>query len=130
MYRWVEHTSELELAIEAPTEAGVVEDAVAAFGELLGGEDPGEPAAADVDVTGGDRATLLAGLLEELVYLNETRGLVPRRPTGLDLGEGRLRTRVEGERGGPTHLVKAVTYHRLAFEPSDGGWRATVVLDV
>jgi SHS2 domain-containing protein len=33
-------------------------------------------------------------------------------------------------RGRARYLVKAVTYHGLACEPQDGGWRATVVFDV
>jgi len=37
---------------------------------------------------------------------------------------------VVGHRGTPPHLIKAVTLHRLVFEPDDGGWRARVVLDV
>jgi hypothetical protein len=39
--------------------------------------------------------------------------------------------RVGGYRADPPHLVKAVTYHRLAFAPAAaGGYEATVVLDV
>jgi SHS2 domain-containing protein len=68
-YRWVEHTGELELAIDAPTERAVFEDGFEAMRELLA---------------------------------------------------------VEPREASP----KGATYHRLAFEPADGGWRATVVLDV
>src|SRR5204863_7944882 len=40
LYRWVEHTSEVELEIEAASEGEVLADAVAAIAELLavGGE--------------------------------------------------------------------------------------------
>ena len=48
----------------------------------------------------------------------------------LSIGEKRLSARLEGYRGEPPHLVKGVTYHRLALEPTGTGWRATVVLDV
>ena len=34
-YRWVEHTGELELKIEAATEEGVFSDALTAIAELL-----------------------------------------------------------------------------------------------
>jgi len=37
---------------------------------------------------------------------------------------------VKGFTGRPPHLVKGVTYHRLALERSGESWRATVVLDV
>jgi SHS2 domain-containing protein len=41
-----------------------------------------------------------------------------------------MQGRVGGRRGEPPHRVKAVTYHRLAFERRGAGWTATVVLDV
>ena len=40
-YRWVEHTAELEMEIEAPTEEGVFVDALHALAELLGDEGGG-----------------------------------------------------------------------------------------
>jgi SHS2 domain-containing protein len=131
VYRWIDHTAELELEIEASSAEGVVADAVAALRELLRGEAPREPAGKrDVEVQAGDRAALLAAFVEELVYLAESERLVPAGVRGVELAERRLRAEVDVERGDPPHLVKAVTYHRLAFEPAGDGYRATAVLDV
>jgi archease protein family (MTH1598/TM1083) len=58
------------------------------------------------------------------------RGIVSVAVDRLRLEPASIRARVGGYRGDPPHLVKAVTYHRLTFGPSDGGWRANVVLDV
>jgi SHS2 domain-containing protein len=55
---------------------------------------------------------------------------VPERVSDFELGEGGLRASVSGREGAPPHLVKGATYHRLAFEPSERGWFARVVLDV
>ena len=131
MYRWVDHTGELELAIEAASEAAVFEDAVAAMGELLG-EGAGERGAdlQEFGIEGADRAMLLAELLGELVFRAEMEGFVPCRLASLDLARGCLTAVVEGRPGNPPHLVKAVTYHRLEFAPTDAGWRATLVFDV
>ena len=129
MYRWVDHTAELELEIEAPTQAAVFEEALLALRELLDGDD-GEAAVEEVAVRGSDQAALLAEWLAELAFLAETTGLVPARLAALELGEGRLTATVEGRLGAPAHLVKAVTYHRLSLTRGAGGWRATVVLDV
>jgi SHS2 domain-containing protein len=131
-YRWGEHVGELELCLEAETEHAVFADALQACHELLAGD---EDRAADcerfeVAASGGDRALLLAGWIEELSYLAEADGVIPVALDELELTEGRLRARIAGYRGDPPHLVKAVTYHRLSFEPHDGGWRATVILDV
>jgi SHS2 domain-containing protein len=55
---------------------------------------------------------------------------VPERVSELALVENGLRAVVDGRRGTPKTLVKAVTYHRLELAPGDGGWLGRVVLDV
>lgn len=131
MYRWVDHTGELELEIGAESEEGTLREAVAALRELLSEEaELGERVVLDVSLSAPDRPGLLADLLTELVFLAETEGFVPEEVLSLELQGNRVIAQVEGSRGDPRHLVKAVTLHRLAFEPVDGGWRATVVLDV
>lgn len=133
-YRWVEHTGELELEIDAATEEDTLRDAVAALHELLGSQDesgrPGEALVLDVSLSAPDRAGLLADWLSELVFLAETEGFVPEAVRSIEMKGLRVVAEVEGHRGRPRHLVKAVTLHRLAFEPAQEGWRATVVLDV
>ena len=130
MYRWVEHTGELELHVEAQSPEGVFAEALAAFAELVGDGPVGEPARYEIELEAADQATLLAEWLGELVYLAETQGLVPERVAGFDLEGTRLRATVEGRLGQPPHLVKAVTYHGLELVREGEGWRARVVLDV
>ena len=135
MFRWDEHTGELALAIEAPTEEAVYEDAVRALAQLLTEDDDGGPpppatATRELALEAPDRARLLAELLAELAFLAETEGFVPTGLECLAAGERRLRATVRGRIAAPPHLVKAVTYHRLAFDGADGDWRAGVVLDV
>ncbi len=135
MYRWIDHTAELELEVRAASEADVLDEAFTAMGELLAeseGEGAGYGPAVKrrVVIQAGTRPVLLAEWLSELAFLAETEGLVPQRIAELALGTERLEATVEGRLAEPRHLVKAVTYHRLALEERDGGWHATVVLDV
>lgn len=129
-FRWIEHTGELELELEAATEAGVFEAAFEAMRDLLSGAGAAQRIEAPAELTGVDRAVLLADWLGELAFLCETRGLVPDRLERLELTDDRLSATIGGRAGDPPHLVKGATYHRLSFEPADGGWRARVVLDV
>ena len=130
MREWVEHTSELELRVEAPSAEAAVGEATAALGEIRG-EPTDEPVTRTLEVEAGDPAALLAAWLEELVFLAEQDELIAAAASDLELGETRLRGRLIARRGRPSHLVKAVTFHRLALEPRETGqWRATVVLDV
>jgi SHS2 domain-containing protein len=129
-HAWVEHVGELELCVEADSEEGVFAEALRAFGELLGEQEEGDAATATVTAEGGDRAALLAAWLEELIFLGETDGFVPAAVEEIALERERVRARIRGRRAAPPHLVKAVTYHRLAFDRVHGGWRAVAVLDV
>jgi SHS2 domain-containing protein len=139
VYRWVDHTSELELEIEASSEREVLSDGLHALAELLdpsGGS--GSPERRNskslehhtVEATANDRPALLAAWLEELVFLAESRSLIPLEIEQLSLDADRVEATVTGRRGEPRPLVKAVTYHRLELAPTERGYRARVVFDV
>jgi SHS2 domain-containing protein len=146
MYRWVDHTAEVELEIEAAGEREVLEEAMRALAELLGIEATGADASAEparrtitaepprrtITADAPDRATLLAAWIEELAFLAESEGFVATELLDLDLpsGVGSLHATVAGVLDEPPPLVKAVTYHRLAFEPAGDGYLARVILDV
>jgi SHS2 domain-containing protein len=138
MHRWVEHTSELELELEAETVAGVLAEALAALAELLdpdGGAEGGAAQSVEVEVEAGDPAALLAAWVEELAYLAEGRSLIAAAIEEIAVDESgdvprAVRARIRARRGDPRGLVKAVTYHRLRLERADRGWRGRVVLDV
>jgi SHS2 domain-containing protein len=138
VYRWVDHTAELELELDAATERELLTDALHALAELL---DPAQPdpsvratASATehmhIEATATDRPALLAAWLEELLFAAETGGLIPVAVEQLCLKHNSLRATVSGLRGAPRPLVKAVTYHRLEFEPAERGYRGRVVFDV
>ena len=131
----MDHTAEIELEIEAAGEPEVLEDALRALAELLGVDPDGSAAVGAateraVTAQAPDRPTLLAAWLEELAFLAESQGFVATRIVDLDLPGSGLRATVRGVLGEPPPLVKAVTYHRLKFEPHGAGYVARVVLDV
>lgn len=129
-YRWVEHTSELELEIEAASESAIFLEALNAFAELVAEEPSADSEQRDVEVRGDDRETLLVAWLDELVFLAESQGFVPERTTELEVGAGLVRATLRGHVGEPRDFVKAVTLHRLLFAANGDGWQARVVLDV
>jgi SHS2 domain-containing protein len=66
-----------------------------------------------------------------LVFLAEVEEFVPERVASFTLADGCLRATVEGRRGHPRHLVKAVTLNKLELgQPEGGRWHGRVVLDV
>jgi SHS2 domain-containing protein len=130
VFRWIEHTAELELEVEAPSEPAVFVEALAAFAELVG-DGSGPAVTYEIELEAEDHALLLVDWLGELIYLSEVEWFVPERLASLELGERTLRAAVEGHRGEPRPLVKGVTLHRLELRGDDKvGWHARVVLDV
>jgi SHS2 domain-containing protein len=136
VYRWVDHTSEVELELEAASEPEVFADALTALAEL---HEFGATGTTELDehrtvtVCAGeaaDWAAVLVGWLEELVLAAESEGFVALAVVSLELRRGGLTAEVAGVLGDPAPLVKAVTLHRLRFEPGGSGYVARVVLDV
>jgi len=128
VYRFVEHTAELEVELESESPEGVLEEARRAFAELVGtGE--GEMLERVFELETRDLAALLAAWLEELVFLADTERLVVES-ADLEIAGTHVSGVVRGRRGEPRPLVKAVTLHRLRFCEEDGVWRGRVVLDV
>jgi SHS2 domain-containing protein len=108
----------------------VFADALHALADLLTDEVAGERVWRDVTIRGDERTALLVGWLDELVFLAETEDLVPEDAVRIELSDDGLLATVRFRSGSPRHVIKAATYHRLAFQPSGHGFRATVVLDV
>lgn len=129
-YRWVPHTAELELELDAPSEEEIFADALRALGELLGGPSTGPPTRIELALSGGDRAVLLTDFIDELVFQAETEDLVPSELARIELTADALAASVVCRPGAPPHIVKGATYHRLAFGRDRSGVHARVVLDV
>jgi SHS2 domain-containing protein len=135
VHRWVDHTGELELEIEATSEHGVFEEALAAIGGLLAERVDealvdAEVARLEVSASAPDRATLLAEWLSELAYLAESEGFLAVGAERLELSGNALEATVIGHGASLPPLIKAVTYHRLGIWEEDETWRARVILDV
>jgi SHS2 domain-containing protein len=133
MYHWRDLGGELELTVESGSEEGVLHESTGALTELLGAGAStagGEIVTRDVTVEADDRATLLHAWLEELVFLADAEGFVAEAVRFDAIDEHGLRAQVTARQGEPARAVKAVTYHRLAFDRAGESWRASVVFEV
>jgi SHS2 domain-containing protein len=130
VYRWIEHTSEVEVLIEDETPRAVFTEALIALRELLTEERGGDAVTHEVSASAPDLPALLVEWLSELVYLAETDGFIPGRVVGFELTQTSVDATVGGRRARPQTVVKGVTYHGLELTETDGSWRARVVFDV
>lgn len=135
-FRLIAHTADIGLEANAPTLAGLFVAAGRGLKVLAFGE---SPAAGTVRVAvrldGGDRGELLVAWLNEILYLMETKRLVPACYEIVALDEHALEAVVSAEPFRPDrHVVersaKAVTYHGLVVEERAKGWHARVYIDL
>lgn len=129
-YRFVEHTGELELELEAPSREALLTEALRALHELTAGSESCAPERRRIELVSSDPPLLLADWLAELVLLAELEQFVAERVVALTLDGLRLEATVEGRRGEPPHLVKAVTLSDLDVRQEGESWLGHVVLDV
>src|SRR3954471_5770851 len=126
-YRWMDHTSEVQLEVEAESPAGLATEAGRALGLLML---RGEPAAVSgpartLEVTAVDRDALLVNWLNEILFVAETEQWVPVKLEVEDASPTFLRVAARGVPvAEPPSIVKAATFHGLRVEERDGHFRA------
>ncbi len=134
-HRLVPHTSDCIIEAWGPDRESCLAEALAALVEEFA-ELPDAPTTRLVPVatgTGSDEDVLVS-LLEEVIYVVDVFSVVPVR-VHLGAAEGGgvagdLEVVPASEVGLRGPMPKAVSYHELAFGPSDGSWRCHVVVDV
>lgn len=137
----LEHTADVGFRVEAEGPERLFELAAEGLVGALGLEVPpeaGEGADAPaerVEITSPDRERLLVAWLRRLLDRAMAEGVVPRVAVeAIDLEGDRpalsARVRWLPAASDPIREIKGVTYHGLRVEPADGGWHASVVLDV
>jgi SHS2 domain-containing protein len=129
----IEHTADLSLRCGGPDLESLFRNAARGMYHLMGATSKGVNTETRhaINLAAEDVESLLVDWLGELAYLAESRGIVFEEMTFESLSPTRLEAMLVG---GPTAhmgtLVKAVTYHQLKVERSEGGFTATVVFDV
>ncbi len=135
-FRLLAHTADIGLEATAPSRSELFRAAALGLKVLLFGDSPATAAERHaVRLGAGDRAELLVAWLNEVLFLCESKRLVPAAFDIVELTERSLAAVISGEPFDPgRHAVertaKAVTYHQLLVEKRKGGWYARVYIDL
>lgn len=134
-FRALDHTADTAFEAWGPTRAACFAEAVRALVDSFADTTDAEPRGEHrISLEPADDEDLLVGLLDEVIYLLDTRGAVP-------VG-GRIRDRDDGGLTGYLDLAdtgdvrpggavpKAITYHGLEVTGAPDGWRCRVTVDV
>ena len=138
-YRFLEHTADVGVEIEAGSYPELLSEALLALTDCLTAvEGIDVELERRVDLTAPRREDLVVDWLNELVYLCEAESMLFRQ-SELEVRETeggiRLSGVLRGERYHPDRhqiktLIKAVTYHQLSVSSSTKGWTARLIFDI
>jgi len=126
---------DLALRARARDAAGAFAAAALELGAVLAAGERRATETRPLDLTAGDREGLLVALLEEVLVLFETEGLLPAAVEIATLTATRLAgtlraDRFDAARHDPGRAVKAVTWHKLAVREDASGASLRAVLDL
>lgn len=135
-YELFDHTADVGIRARAATMEGLLRPAAeglyAVIGELAV---CGEPKPVSWEFTGEEAAVALRDYLAELLVLFERGRRVAIEHEVEEFSAGRLavttQTRaVDEERSAYHREVKAITYHKLEIVAVEGGFEATIIVDI
>ena len=136
MYDTFEHTADIGLRVRAADLGELFADAARAlFSVMVGNLETVRPVeSVSISLPADDTDALLRAWLAELLYVFQVRRMVF---SGFDVNVGPqgLEAVARGEPIDPARHqtdveIKAVTWHGLKLERTDGGWLAEVIVDI
>lgn len=132
-HRFIDHTSEVELELRAPSFGELVAEAGRGLASLLLRDVPMAPQgeARRLEVSSHDREALLVDWLNEILFVAETELWVPVEFEIMEVSGAHIRARARGVavEVAPS-IVKAATFHGLHVRETADGFEAEVILDV
>ena len=136
MFETFDHTADIGLRVTAATLAELFVEAARGLMSLLveNIDDVRLDRSETIQLAGTETDYLLFDWLNELLFRFETSGLLLRE-FEVRLDEQGLSATIRGEpcdrsRHRLDHEVKAITYHGLAVEQTESGWRVELILDI
>jgi SHS2 domain-containing protein len=133
-YEILEHTADIGLRVRGKSLEELFLEAARGLAEIIGVWKPQDGEKQEITLRADDPGALLVDWLSEILYLHDARNA--------SIAEVQVEQVDEKGIAGSVSLVpmkeppdegiqvKAITYHQLKVERSDGGWTAEVYLDV
>jgi len=135
-YEFIEHTADLGLkAYGASVEELFVNAAEGLFDALVSPKSVEEREERVIEVEAEALDELMVSWLAELLYVYDTEKFVFKRFDVKRLKGNQVEAIARGEVLDPARHeiktgIKAVTYHKLYVEESEGGWETQVIFDI
>jgi SHS2 domain-containing protein len=133
-YRFLEHTADVQVELDAADFPGLLEAGTEALYALTLRERRNSVGESEtVFVTGDSREDILVRWLQELIFLLDTKGFVATAFALEENGSRAVAGVLEGYRCGPDERaeeVKSATYHEIEVRRQEDGFIARVIFDL
>jgi SHS2 domain-containing protein len=135
-YTLLDHTADLRIRISGASQAALFENAGLALADLICDPDTLNPEEEhSIDIEGDDPADLMVNYLRELLYQWTGNERLLKIVKILNISDTALSARIHAayynaDQHTILNEIKAVTYHQITVEATDGGWQAVVVFDI
>ena len=134
-WRMLDHPADVRIEVRGETLEDLFANAAQAFGHIVGERDDIEAdEEIEVEAQAETVEDLVVDWLRELLFLHETRQIVPVRARIIELAPKRLRATVSVRTLAPEEVppyeIKAVTYHGLSVDRTDEGYVTRVLFDI
>ncbi len=128
----IEHTADWAIRVRAQNLSALFERSAIGMFELIGGQQrSGDRIQRPITLQGADTETLLVAWLEELLFIQESEGVMLVRSHVQMPSDTQLLAKVEfAPEASRSKEIKAVTYHNLEVQQNDKGYEVTIVFDV
>lgn len=135
-YKQIEHTADIGIEVEGNSLKELfINSAKGLVSLMVDARAPMNRVAQGISITAGSKEELLVKWLEELLYIFETKRMVPTGFTIVMISENDLSAVInidefDKDRFPPKYQIKAVTYHNLTIKEKDGRFSATIIFDI
>lgn len=121
-YKFLEHTADVKVHVEAKSIAKAFSESALAFNELIFRHEKIEIAheiKKKIHISGKDDCALLYNFLEEFLYLLDAEDFILSRISKIDVSPGKLDAELVGDNASNYKIsndVKAITYNEMKVE--------------
>lgn len=135
MIRFLDHTADIAVEVEAPSLEKLFEEAGLAVMQVSADLSTVKPALKTViEKTKDDKEKLLFDFLEEIIYLKDAEYTLFSE-FKISVKGNKMRCEAWGEKIDPKRMkldkdVKAITYHKFSLKKDGKIWKAFFILDI
>ncbi len=132
-FKFLKHTADVKFQAFGKTLEEIFKNSVLAMSKVISDDKINEKVKKKIKIKGKDNENLLYNLLEEILFLFDSKNLIISKAGNLKIKNKELSAELLGDYAKNYEIkdyIKAVTYNEMLIKKTKDKWVAQVVLDV